>query len=545
MYNIVGDILNQELFVNKNLIKMSKVNSSKYDLIKNSIVIGVMTLISRITGLIRDMCLAHFVGSSRTADLFLIALRVPNTFRAIFADGAFNNTFIPLLSKIRETDDKTQLKQFIKDILSILFYVLLIFTLITLIFMPVIVTIFAGSIQNKEVFNNLIMICRITFPFLLFISIARFFSGLLEIQNKFCLSAFSPIITNIFSILGIMFAGYYSLNIAIWGAVAFSTGGLIQAYILFHANIKNGFGIVPHPIFTFYRNINNIFHKKNTKIFTKNIIPGILSGGIYNINIMISTFFASGITGAISWIYYAERFVQLPLGIVGIAIGTVLLPKLSAANSDTEIENYFNKACKYVLFLMIPIVIGLIIIGNLLIDLIYKSGTFNITDVNNVNKALIILSTSLPFLALNRYISIVFYAKHDTKTPMKIAFYSAIFNTICSYILVNTFGFLGVTFASTLITIINFLMLYFVMHKRQRIKIHISTVKFCIGILIASAIMAIAVFYLKLNINESWNDFSTFKKIVQICKISGIGAITYMIVFVLLFAENKFSKLKI
>ncbi len=517
--------------------------STKHNFIKNSIIVGLMTSISRITGLIRDICLAHFVGSNRVADIFLIATRIPSTFRSIFADGAFNNSFIPILSKIDKKNNQIELKDFLQNVLSILFYILLIFTIITIIFMPFLVTLFAGGIKGEtQIFNNLVMICRITFPFLLFISITRFFSGILETKNKFCLVAFSPIITNTISILGILFSGYYSLNVALWGAIAFSIGGVIQALTLFYANRKNGFGIVPHSISFFYQNIRTTLLDTNIKLFLKNIIPGIVSGGIYNINMMISTFFASSIAGAISWIYYAERFVQLPLGIIGIAVGTVLFPKISAAENNNEIVYYFNKACRAVLFLIIPLTVGIVIIGNLIIDLVYKSGAFNINDVKSVSSALSILSIALPFLSLNRYVSIVFYAKHDTKTPMKIAAICAALNIIFSCIFVKILGFLGITVTSVIITITNFTILYWIMYKNNFCKIDTPTIKFITKSVIASIAMAIFTKYMKLKALNYWFQLSIYGKIIELLKITTISAFLYFTIFILLHKIVKIKK---
>ena len=513
-------------------------------------IVAVMTLLSRITGLIRDVLIAKYMGSNKIADIFLVATRIPNVFRSIFADGAFSNSFIPVFSKAL-TNDKSGKKAnlFIKNSLSILFYFLLIFTVIILIFMPILVYAFAyGFSGNKEQFDILILLTRITFPFLLFISVARLFGAVLEINGHFAMVAVSPVIVNVVSILFTLFAAYYNFDIAIFTSVGFSVGGLIQAVVLFITAKRYGYGITLHPVITFFKQLKNIIKNNNVKLFFKNLGPGIASGGIYHINIMISTIFTSFIPSATSWLYYADRIVQLPLGIIGIAISTVLLPRMAidaSENKKDSVSAHLNSGIRISWLLMAPASAGMIVLSYFIISLIYERGEFSVNDTIMVMNALMILSIGIPFVALNKYVSNAFYANNDTKTPMKISLVCVILNVLFTLLFIKLFGFIGCAISWSVVAFLQFALSYIMAIKNKICKIYNKTFVFMLFILLACGIMTFVLRFIinSYSLNDVWLNSELLARCFIVFALICVGFITYALSLVLIRFLSKLIKI--
>ena len=289
------------------------------NLLSSASVFSFFTLISRILGYLRDILIAIFLGASIFADAFFVAFRLPNTFRRLFAEGTFNAAFIPSYTSAK-IEDKKKGKKFADDVLSALLLILLFIVTLAEIFTPYLVYIIApGFLDDQIKFNLAVELTRITFPFLLFVSLSSFFAGVLNSNNKFAAAAAAPIILNVVLIFSIILSYIHDLNYAKQLSYGVTISGIIQLIFLIYVAKK------------FYKPAINFSLKLSAKVkfFFKKLLPSILSSGVTQINILVGTIIASFQTGAVSYLYYADRIYQINLAIAGIAIGTVILPNLS------------------------------------------------------------------------------------------------------------------------------------------------------------------------------------------------------------------------
>ncbi len=429
-------------------------------LFKNTILVGIITLISRISGLFRDFFVAKYLGAGKFSDCFLVAFKIPNLFRSIFAEGAFNSAFVPIFSGVLYEKSEEKAMVFCKNLFAFLFYILLIFTLIAEIFMPFVVDVFApGFKENSEKFSLAISLAHITFPFLFCIALTSFFGSILNTLGKFTPYALTPIILNLSMIFSLVFFANTFPTVAHTVSWGVAVSGIIQLVLLWWIAKKYGFGLISFkPKFT-----------PEIGMFFKKIMPGILGAGIYHLNVMIGSIFASQTNGAVSWIYYADRLNQLPLGVIGIALATVLLPSLSKEIKKRNLNKtkaIFNNSMKFASLLVIPSAFGIIALSYPIIQIFFERGEFKASDTFATANILQILCVSLPALVYTKLFSNIFYARNDTKTPMFVAGVTLIFNVIFTMYFNKIYGYNGIVIAITISNWINCILLYFISYKK-------------------------------------------------------------------------------
>ena len=386
-------------------------------LLKSSIIVAFFTMISRLFGLSRELFIASSFGSSIIADCVNIAFKFPNLFRRIFGEGGLSILFIPIFSR-KLLDSKDAARQFSGKVLSLLFIFLVVFSAMLQLIMPCLMIFIApGFCKIQEQYELAILLCRITTPYLIFVSITAIFGGMLNSVKKFAAFAFVPVIMNVCvivftylvqNILSSQFAIAYSLILA----------GLLQVIFMWLCLIREK--LYFSPSFNFYKDPDII------KLF-KNMGPAAMGSGTQQLNLFVSQSIASFIPGAISILSYAERLYQLPLAIIGVTLGTVLLPELSQIYKKKDIisaNNLQNNAITISLIFSIPAMIGLFILSRPIIHLIYERGSFSMEDTNRTASALSAFSLGLPAFVMVKIFTSSFYANDDTKTPMKIMFYS-------------------------------------------------------------------------------------------------------------------------
>ena len=289
------------------------------NLIKSTGTFGFFTIISRLLGYLRDILVAIFLGTSFLADVFFVAFRIPNTFRRLFSEGTFNAAFVPSYSS-ELTKGKTRANNFSNEVFNLLFLSLLVLVLLTQIFMPAFVSLIApGFVDDKEKISLATDLTRITFPFLMFVSLASFFSAILNSHNRFAEAAAAPIILNIILITVLIFGRSLNDELIYYLSYGVTLAGLLQLIFLYYF-VKKHFKLN----FNFKLNLS-----KKVKFFFKKLLPSIFSSGITQINILVGTIIASFQANAVSYLYYADRIYQINLAIAGIAIGVVILPQLS------------------------------------------------------------------------------------------------------------------------------------------------------------------------------------------------------------------------
>ncbi len=488
------------------------------NLIKSTGTFSFFTLISRLTGYLRDILIAIFLGAGPIADAFFVAFRFPNTFRRLFSEGAFNSAFVPSYSSELNKNKKSA-ELFANNIFNILFLSLLVIVFIIEIFMPLFVALIApGFIEDSEKLEIAINLTRITFPFLLFVSLSSFFSAILNSHNKFAAASATPIILNIILILVLLFGKYLSDQLVFYLSYAVSIAGLIQLIFLIFF-VKKYF--VPKISFKFKKN-------KKIKLFFKKLFPSIFSSGVTQINILVGTIIASFQANAVSYLYYADRIYQINLAIAGIAIGTVLLPSLSKyinSKNITKIEFIQNKSLELSLFLSLPAAAALLIASEEITSALFGYGSFDINSVINSAQALFYFALGLPAFALIKVFSSFLFARHNTKTPFHFSILSVFLNVFISIYFFNKIGFIIIPIATTISSWFNTLLLLFYLLKKNYFSFYKKFLIKFLNILFVSSFSSF-IFY---NLIQYFSEYLIYESEYKLLTIVLLVIITILI----------------
>ncbi len=442
-------------------------------LLKPLMIVGSTTILSRILGFIRDALMASSFGNGIITDAFIIAFKLPNLFRSLFAEGAFTTAFVPIYNKIAH-ESLQDAHQFAANILSKLALILSILSVLAVIFMTNIMDIMAiGYKSSPEKMQLTIDLARICFPYLLCICLASVGSSLLNSANHYFYGGFTPVLLNIVMIMGMVggYIGFYRLD------------GFILAYSVFVAGLAQLSFIIygcwrmkitlPKP------NSFLNWHDKRTHEFLIKIIPSVMGAGVVQINSLISDMIATTLgTGAVSYLFYADRLTQLPLAILGIALGTIILQELSKnwAQKKYELaEINTNQALGLALMVSLPCAIGLYFLAIPVIQVLFERGAFSHQDTIQVAKALVVFAIALPFWVNNKVLSPVFFASGDTKTPVKIAAFTLLLNASLAWIFKDYWGFVGIAMASVICAIANNIILLLVLKSKNLCHIFNNT----------------------------------------------------------------------
>tara|TARA_B100001057_G_scaffold52485_1_gene46628 strand:+ start:320 stop:1879 length:1560 start_codon:yes stop_codon:yes gene_type:complete len=463
------------------LNKISKDNASSF--LGSLSKVSGWTGISRIFGLIRDISTTSLLGASVFHDIFVITLKIPNVFRRFFAEGAFNQAFIPIYSDYQKNKNESQTLDFLNSLAGFLITFLFFFTIMVLIFAPIFIFIFAPGFYFDPIKKDLsIEVLRIMFPYLALISLVAFAGGIQNSHARFSLPAFTPILFNLCLIIAaLLIAPKYDMPIFVlaWGVLL---AGFLQLLIQFI------------PLFSLSRlPIPKLdFKNSGLKKFFVLILPAIFAGGIIQINLLVDTIFASLLeTGSPTWLYVSDRLIQFPMGIFAIAIGTVLLPTLSKIDLQENKQNFIDslqKAQTFVLFIGLPSLIGLFFCAEDLISTIFLRGEFKIIDVYKSSYSLMAFSLGLPFFMLMKVLTPAFFARKDTKTPMYVALLALFSNVILNYVLAFVFGYghVGIAIGSSIATLTSVLILELILIRDGLIKISRILSRFNVAILTGS-----------------------------------------------------------
>jgi len=479
------------------------------------------TGLSRIFGLIRDISTTNLLGASIFHDIFVICLKIPNLFRRFFAEGAFNQAFIPIYSDYEKENNLDSTFEFLNSLAGILITTLFIFTLIVLIFAPIFIFIFAPGFYFDPVKKDMaINVLRIMFPYLALISLVAFAGGIQNTHKRFSIPAYTPVFFNLSLIIAaVAIAPKYEMPIYVlaWGVLL---AGIVQLLIqilpLWRINR------LPIPRLNF----NNTGIKK----FFRLIVPAVLAGGIIQINLLIDTIFASLLeTGSPTWLYISDRLIQFPMGIFAIAIGTVLLPTLSKFDLNHEKDKFIagiQKGQKFVLYIGLPSLIGLFFCAEDLISTIFYRGAFTSMDVINSSYSLMAFSFGLPFFMLMKVLTPAFFARKDTKTPMYVALVSLFLNVVFNYYLafVLDYGHVGIAIGSSLAAIISVLTLEIVLYRDGFIKSTSVVNKFSLNVFISSLFLIIFLYFYTSEIN--------FMQLTQVERIFYLSIEVFASVFI-------------
>ena len=459
------------------------------NLIKSTGTFGFFTIISRLLGYLRDILIAIFLGTSFLADVFFVAFRIPNTFRRLFSEGTFNAAFIPSYSS-EITKGKSRSFNFASEVFNLLFLSLLILVLLVQVFMPAFVSLIApGFIGDVEKIDLAINLTRITFPFLMLVSLASFFAAILNSHNRFAEAAAAPIILNIILIIILFFNKSLNDELVYYLSYGVTLAGLLQLIFLYFF-VKRYFKI---------RFNLKLGVSYKVKIFFKKLLPSIFSSGVTQINILVGTIIASFQASAVSYLYYADRIYQINLAIAGIAIGVVILPQLSkhiSQKKQKKINLIQNKALELSLFLSLPASIAILIASEEIISALFGYGQFDKNSVYNSAKALYFFSLGLPAFAMIKVFSNFFFANHDTKTPFYISLSSVLLNILISVYFFKTIGFIIIPIATTISSWFNLIFLFLMLKKRNLFSFNDIFIERIFKIIFASILMGLFFSYL-------------------------------------------------
>ena len=491
------------------------------NLLSSASIFSFFTIISRILGYLRDILIAIFLGASIFADAFFVAFRLPNTFRRLFAEGTFNAAFIPSYASAQLKSQKEG-KKFADDVLSLLLIILLFIVTIVEIFTPYLVYLIAPGFSDDNIkFNLAVEFTRITFPFLLFVSVSSFFSGILNANNKFAAAAAAPIILNIILIISILISYFQGFNIAKNLSLGVTLAGVAQLIFLIFFTLK------------FYSpNIKLSFKiTSKVKFFFKKLLPSIFSSGVTQINILVGTIIASFQSGAVSYLYYADRVYQINLAIAGIAVGTVSLPVLSKAfqsKNHTKISNIQNKSLQLSLLLSVPASLALIIASKEIVNGLFGYGSFTSKDVEMTAAALVFFGYGVIAFALVKILANFFFARDNTTTPFYISSFIVFLNAIISVSFFSKIGFLIIPIATSISTWIGVLIFLYLLVKNNYLFLQKKLFDNTLKILISSSIMASVLFYF-LNKYSSYLEYTNSLKSVYLLIIVGFVGTIYLL----------------
>tara|TARA_B100000965_G_scaffold403974_1_gene433477 strand:+ start:1 stop:1530 length:1530 start_codon:yes stop_codon:yes gene_type:complete len=506
------------------------------NLIKSTGTFSFFTIISRVLGYLRDILIAIFLGTGPLADAFFVAFRIPNTFRRLFSEGTFNAAFVPSYAA-ELSQGKDQSDKFANNVFNLLVIGLFFLVIVIEIFMPIFVFLIApgfdGDSQKMELAINL---TRITFPFLFFVSLASFFSAILNSHNRFAVASAAPIILNIMLIGVLFFSNFLNDKLIFYLSLAVTISGIIQLVFLY-IFVKKFY----LPKLSFRINID-----EKVKRFFKKLLPSIFSSGVTQINILIGTIIASFQASAVSYLYYADRIYQINLAIAGIAIGTIILPQLSKYiqnDQKDEIILIQNKALELSLFLSIPASLALLISSEEIISALFGYGSFSEESVKNSAKALFYFSLGLPAFSLIKVFSSFFFARHNTKTPFYISLVSVLLNILISIYYFKSVGFIIIPIATSLSSWFNSIILFLFLKKNNLFNFNLVFVNRFIRILCAAIIMSIFLDYL-INFFGSNLTYDQDLKSIYLIGIVFLGLISYLLTAILIKAF-KISDIKL
>ena len=491
------------------------------NLLSSASVFSFYTLISRVLGYLRDILIAIFLGASIYADAFFVAFRIPNTFRRLFAEGTFNAAFIPSYTSVK-IEDKKKGKKFADDVLSSLFIILLIIVTVVEIFTPYLIYIIAPGFLGDEIkFDLAVELTRITFPFLLFVSLSSFFAGILNSNNKFAAAAAAPIILNIVLIVSLTYAFIRELDYAKLLSYGVTLAGVVQLFFLMHVTKK------------FYKPDLNLSLRLSNKVkfFFKKLLPSVLSSGVTQINILVGTIIASFQSGAVSYLYYADRVYQINLAIAGIAVGTVSLPVLSKAfkmKNVKKISDIQNKSFELSLLFSIPASFGLIFASNEIVNGLFGYGSFSVNDVEMTAAALKFFGYGVPAFALIKILSNFFFARDNTKTPFYISAFIVFLNILISVCFFNKIGFIIIPIATSISTWIGVFIYIYLLNSKKILLLKNSLMANFIKILISTIIM-VSILIFSLNSFANYLDYSYNYKAVYLISIIAFVGMFYLL----------------
>jgi putative peptidoglycan lipid II flippase len=403
-----------------------------YNLLKNTAIVGAMTLVSRVLGLVRDMVLARWFGADAAMDAFFVAFKIPNFMRRLFAEGAFSQAFVPIISEYREQRPHEAVQALVSRVAGTLGGILLMLSIVGVLASPVLVVIFAPGFYFRDPvqFDLAAQMLRMTFPYLLFVSLVAFAAGILNTYGRFAAASFVSVWLNVVLIGAAILVSprLEQPEFALAGAVFIA--GVVQ--VLFLLPSLKRIGLLPRPSWG--------LRDPGVRRIIKLMLPGILGSSVAQINLLLDTLIASFlVAGSVSWLYYSDRLVEFPLGVFAVALSTVILPSLSrshANDSAAEFSRTVDWGLRLVLLVGIPSAVGLLLLARPMIVTLFQYGDFGAADVKMAGLSLMAYAAGLPGFMLVKVLAPAFYSRKDPRTPVRIAVVALLTNMTLNLVFV-------------------------------------------------------------------------------------------------------------
>jgi putative peptidoglycan lipid II flippase len=494
-------------------------------LLKSTAVTGGMTLISRITGLIRDIAFAHLIGASAgiIADAFYVAFRIPNFFRRIFGEGAFSQAFVPVYTEYHARASAAERRSFLDQVTGIFVASLTLVSVVGVIAAPLLVSVLApGFLALPEKYALTVQMLRIMFPYLAFISLVALAAGILNTHGAFAVPAFTPVLLNISLIAAALgFAprlGGAGVVLA-WGVFI---AGVVQ--LLFQLPFLHRIKALPRP---------RIAHRSEgvTRV-GKLMLPAVFGSSVAQINLLINTLLASFlVNGSVSWLYYSDRLMEFPLGVFGIALATVILPSLSRTHVNAtpgEFSRLLDWALRWVFLVSVPAALGLLVLAQPILTTLFMYGKFDIFDVAMSARALVAFAVGLPALILVKILASGFYARQNTATPARVAAASVGANIVLSLALVYPLAHMGLALAISLAAVVNAALLFRLLRKESVYVPHDGWTRLLLQVALASAAMALAIGWGAGDL-PSWAQVGAGARVLRLALLVALGVVVYIV----------------
>ena len=509
-------------------------------LLKSTAIIGSLTLVSRLLGLVREVLVAWFLGAGIVSDAFFTAFKLPNVFRRMFAEGAFNAAFVPLYARRIEEEGEQAADEFANEAMAALFVCVAAVVILFEVTMPWSLSLIGYGLERAidpvsglSPYYLAVIYAQITMPYLLFMSLAALFSGILNTRNHFALAAAIPILLNLFMISALLIGGISGWEQKMIGyglALAVALSGIAQMGAVIWGCKKIGVKIgFKRPRLT-----------PGVKRLAILGVPGMISAGITQINLLISHSIATMQQSAASWLTYADRLYQLPLGMIGIAMGIALLPALSRrlrAGDVLGAKQSLNRAIEIAAFLTIPAAFALAVIPDFLISGLYQRGAFTSDTTVQVTKALRMFAYGVPAFVLLKILTPAFFAREDTKTPMIYAGLSAVINISLGLYLFRSIGFQGLALATSVAAWSNVVCLTWILLKDDSFAPDMRLLSRLPRIILASGAMAVALIAIAAPMSKYLTGHFA-KDFIVLGLVCGIGFVIYAAAAALLRAFN-------
>lgn len=495
---------------------------------RSTFIVSAMTMLSRVLGLVRDMVLMNVFGAGKDFDTFVVAFRIPNFFRRLFAEGAFSQAFIPVLTEYKTTKLHAEVQILISRVFGCLLMVMSLLTLFAMIAAPVILYVYAPGFHNDPAkFTLAVDMFRLTIPYLMFMSLTAFASSILNSYGSFASPAFSPVLLNIAMIAGAWWLTPYMAEPIMALGWAVVIAGILQLAIQL-PELWNKKLLIPPKIDFKHEGVNRIL---------KLMLPALFGVSVTQINLLLNTIWASFMQdGSVSWLYSAERMTELPLGLIGVAIGTVILPSLSVSKAEQDqlkFRKMLDWGARIIVLVGVPASIALFMLSTPIIQALFQHGAFDARDTEMTAMALQCMSGGVLAFMLIKVFAPGFYAIQDTKTPVRVGLMAVAANAILNVIFIGIFKLIdwhaehmALAIASSGSALVNAAMLYYYLHKREIFRFGAHWKKLFVQFFVANIVMIAALWF-----GLSWYDgsVSQWLRIIEVIGLCVLGVVAYAV----------------